>query len=108
MKIFKLPDFIRGWVVGDFEPSIIKTKDFEVCVKYYEAGDSEPEHVHKVATEITIIHSGVYEMGGQQIKAGDIVVLEPGQPTSFKCLEGGSNTVIKMPSVKGDKYLIKK
>ena len=58
MKVDKLKNFTKGWVVGNFEPSLLKTDDFEVAVKYYKAGDYEEKHYHKVATEITIISEG--------------------------------------------------
>jgi quercetin dioxygenase-like cupin family protein len=106
MKKYKLENFTRGWVVGDFEPNIIHTKDFEVMVRYYKKGDKEAKHVHKLADEITIIVSGKFKMNGGLLEAGDIVHLSPGDPTDFECLEDGSNTVIKTPSVMGDKYLI--
>ena len=32
MKVSKLIDFFKGWVVGNFEPSLFKTDDFEVAV----------------------------------------------------------------------------
>ena len=52
-----LDEMIGGWFVGDFEPSVIRTKDFEVAVKRYKAGDKEAKHMHKVATELTVIIS---------------------------------------------------
>lgn len=106
MHIERLEQFTKGWVVGDFEPSIIRTSDVEVSVRYYKAGDSEAEHVHKIAKEITIVVSGVFEMNGVVLEAGDIVTLEPGESAAFKCIEDGANTVIKMPSVIGDKYFV--
>lgn len=106
MKRYKLDQFTRGWVVGDFEPNIIRTKDFEVMVRYYKKGDKEAKHLHKIADEITIIVSGVFLMNGERLTAGDIIHLFPGDPTDFECLEDGANTVIKRPSVMGDKYLI--
>ncbi len=106
MKKYKLENFTRGWVVGDFEPNIIRTKDFEVMVRYYKKGDKEAKHVHKLADEITIIVSGKFLMNGELLEAGDIIHLSPNDPTDFECLEDGSNTVIKTPSVMGDKYLI--
>jgi hypothetical protein len=45
-------------------------------------------------------------MNGELLEAGDIIHLSPNDPTDFECLEDGSNTVIKTPSVMGDKYLI--
>ena len=62
MKFFNLKSFIGGWFVGDFDPSIIKTKDFEVSVKRYDKGDSEQRHLHKLADEITVIVQGVVKM----------------------------------------------
>ncbi len=106
MKKFKLENFTRGWVVGDFEPNIIRSKDFEVMVRYYKKGDKEAQHVHKLADEITIIVSGKFLMNGEYLEAGDIIHLSPNDPTDFECLEDGANTVIKTPSVMGDKYLI--
>lgn len=106
MKKYRLENFTRGWVVGDFEPNIIRSKDFEVMVRYYKKGDKEARHVHKIADEITIIVSGRFLMNGEEVVAGDIVHLFPGDPTDFECLEDGANTVIKMPSVMGDKYLV--
>ena len=39
MKVSKLSDYTRGWVIGDFEPSILKTKDFEVAVLTHKQGE---------------------------------------------------------------------
>jgi quercetin dioxygenase-like cupin family protein len=106
MKKYNLENFTRGWVVGDFEPNIIRSKEFEVMVRYYKKGDREAKHVHKLADEITIIVSGKFLMNGEHLEAGDIIHLSPNDPTDFECLEDGANTVIKTPSVMGDKYLL--
>jgi hypothetical protein len=37
---------------------------------------------------------------------GDIVVVTPGEAVDFECLESGSNTVVKVPSSKDDKYIV--
>ena len=34
-KTFNLKDFTKGWFVGNFDKSIIKTSDVEVAVKEY-------------------------------------------------------------------------
>ena len=39
MKIHKLKNFTRGWLIGDFEPTILATKDFEFMVRHYKKGD---------------------------------------------------------------------
>lgn len=106
MKQFKLKDFTKGWLIGDFEPNILRTKNFEFMVRSYKKGDKEAKHVHKVAKEITVIVSGVFLMNGKKLEAGDVVLLEPGEPADFECLEDGSNAVVKTPSVMGDKYIV--
>jgi quercetin dioxygenase-like cupin family protein len=106
MKRYSLENFTRGWLVGDFEPNIIRTKDFEFMVRHYKAGDTEAKHVHKLADEITVIVSGKFVMNGETLGPGDIVHLVPGDPADFVCIEDGANAVIKTPSVMGDKYVL--
>ena len=104
MKVDHLGQMIRGWFVGNFSPSVVQTDAFEVGVKHYKAGDYEATHHHKIATEITVIVSGEAEMAGRVVKPGDIVTLQPGEAADFKALTDVVCTVVKMPSVKGDKY----
>ena len=106
MERFKLSDFTKGWIVGDFLPSIIKTDQFEFALKKYQAGDRESKHVHKIAREITVIVSGVFLLNLEILTEGDILVLNPGEPAQFQCLKEGYTAVIKTPSVKNDKYIL--
>jgi len=106
MKVDKLDTFFKGWVVGNFEPSLFKTNDFEVAVKEYKTGDYEQKHYHKVATEITIITDGLVRMNGVVYTKGDVITIEPGEATDFKVLYDTTTTVIKFPCVEGDKYLV--
>ena len=64
MEQHNLNDFIKGWFIGDFKPTLLKTTDFEVGIKRYKVGDSESTHYHKIATEYTIIVEGEVEMNG--------------------------------------------
>ena len=106
MKNFKLEDFTRGWLIGDFKPNIIETDQFEFGIKKYNAGDEEDKHYHAIAKELSVTISGKFEMNGQILTEGDIILLEPDEPSKFKCLESGYTAVIKMPSVKNDKFII--
>lgn len=105
MNKYNLSQFTRGWMVGDFSPSIIRTKDFEFMVRNYKAGEDEARHVHKVADEITVVVSGKFRMNGEELTAGDIIHLSPGDSADFACVEDGATAVIKTPSVMGDKYI---
>jgi len=106
MKIHKLKDMIKGWFVGNFEPSLYKTDLVEVAVKNYKAGDREERHYHKIATEITIISDGKVIMNGTIYGSGDIITIEPGEATDFEALEDTITTVVKLPCVNDDKYIV--
>ena len=41
MKTARLDDMVKGWFIGNFDPSLAKTEDVEVAVKRYDRGDSE-------------------------------------------------------------------
>ena len=105
MNTGKLQDMFKGWFVGDFDPSLLRTEACEVAVKTYKAGDSEELHHHKVATEVTLILSGRVRMCGKEWGEGDIIVLEPGEATDFVALTDAVNVVVKTPGAKNDKYL---
>lgn len=107
MKTANLKDMLKGWFVGNFEPTLIKTNDVEIAVKEYNCGDFEKKHYHKKATEITVITQGRVEMNGIEYKKGDIIIIEPNEATDFKCLEDGTqNVVVKFPGANNDKYIL--
>ena len=97
---------IKGWFVGDFEPTCLKTKECEVAVKKYKAGNFEEAHYHKIAKEITYILEGTVRMNGKEYTEGDIILIEPGEIVAFSAITDSKNVVVKVPSVKGDKYIV--
>ena len=107
MKVAKLESMVRGWFVGDFNPSLFKTREVEVAVMRYKAGDHEARHFHKIATELTVVTQGEVEMNGRRYLAGDIIVIEPGEATDFKAVTDAMTTVVKVPGALNDKYLSK-
>ena len=105
MKSGKLKDMVRGWFVGNFEPTLYRTNDVEVAVKEYKAGDYEDAHYHKIATEITVVLEGRIRMFGREFGRGDIVIAEPNDVTRFDALTDVVLTVVKLPGANDDKYL---
>jgi|SRR6185369_9352785 hypothetical protein len=105
MNKANLKNFVKGWFVGNFSPTLIQTNDVEVAVKRYNAGDYESAHYHKIATEITVIISGKVEMNGIKYKEDDIIVIEPNDRTDFKCLTDVVTVVVKYPGANNDKYI---
>lgn len=105
MKRNNLNNFFKGWFIGKFEPSLFQTDDFEIAVKRYKKGDYEESHVHKIATEYTLIISGFVDMNGSIWQDNDIIIIKPGEYTDFTCLTDVITCVVKTPSSKNDKYI---
>ena len=107
MEKFRLDNMTRGWFVGDFEPTIIKTKNCEVGVKFYTAGIKESAHYHSKAEEITVVVTGKVRMNDLILEAGDIVRVLKDEVVEFEALLDSTTVIYKSASVVGDKYLIK-
>lgn len=95
----------KGWFIGNFEPTLYKTSDFEVGVKSYKAGDYEEHHYHKIATEFTVIVNGRVKMNDEIFEAGDILKIDPNYVTNFEALTDVETVVVKIPGANNDKYL---
>jgi len=106
MRVYRLEKFIGGWMVGDFEPTIIKTKKFEFSVKKYKKGEIGKAHYHKKTEELTVVIKGRFKMNKKILKESDVVFLKKNEVADFKCLASGYTAVIKIPSIKNDKYII--
>lgn len=104
MKVHDLNSMVRGWFIGDFEPSCLKTEHFEISVRKYAAGESEIRHVHKVGTEYTVVVSGKVCMNGTYYDPWTIIEIPPGEDTDFHAVIDTVTVVVKVPCVKGDKY----
>ena len=104
MKVFSLDDMTKGWFVGNFTPTVLSTNQVEIAVKRYKAGDYEPAHHHKAATEITVITDGEVRMNDVVYKTGTILVIEPNTPADFLALTDVTTTVVKYPGANDDKY----
>lgn len=104
MKHDRLEAMVKGWFVGGFAPAALATTACEVAVKTYRQGDYELAHVHRIATETTLILSGRVRMAGYEWGPGDIVTISPGEATDFLALADAVTVVVKVPGALGDKY----
>jgi len=104
MDRYRIEDMVRGWFVGNFEPTVLATPDVEVGVKTYAAGAYEARHHHRIATEVTLIQQGEVEMNGVLYQSGDILVIRPGESTDFKAITDAVTVVVKVPGASNDKY----
>ena len=108
MKISKIDDMFKGWFIGDFNPSVFKSKDFEVCYRIHPAGEEWEHHYHKKAVEINLLISGQMTMLGEHLHAGDIFVVDPYEVANPVFIEDCAIVCIKTLSVIGDKYIVDK
>lgn len=104
MKTAKLSDMTRGWFIGDFEPSVLRTPLFEVGVLSHKKGEAWPAHYHRVATEYNVLLSGSMRIAGEVIEVGDIFWFEPEDVADPEFLENCKVLCVKRPSIIGDKY----
>ncbi len=104
MLVDRLEKMKGGWFIGDFEPSVMHRKDFEVCYKLHKKGEVWVRHTHKVATEITVLLRGSMRIMGQVLEAGDIFTIYPNEIADPEFLEDCEVIIVKTPSVIGDKY----
>lgn len=104
IETYRLENMIKGWFIGNFEPTVYSTNDVEVAIKQYKAGDFEGIHHHKIATEFTVVLNGEIEMSGIKYINGDIIKILPGVPTNFKAITDVTTVVVKIPGASNDKY----
>lgn len=103
MIIYELEDFKGGWFVGDFEPSIWRTKDFEVGYKHHMAGEAWPIHYHEHADELTLLLEGTMTLQGKTLQGPLIFTLDRGEIADPVFVTDCKVFVVKAPSIPGDK-----
>lgn len=107
MKIRKIDEMFRGWFIGNFEPSMIKTKDFEVALLSHHKDEKWPKHFHKEADEVNVLISGKMSVNGIELIPGDILHIEKNEVAEPIFYEDCKLICVKFPSVPGDKYEVK-
>lgn len=106
MKIQNIKEFKKGWFIGDFEPSLLKTKEFEVSVQFHPKGFVGEKHLHKKTTEYNLILDGSVKIGGFILIAGQIFTFEPNEISESEFLEDTRILVVRTPSIPTDKYIV--
>ena len=104
MKKFDYNEMKGGWYIGNFEPTAFKTKNFEVAYAKHKKGDAWDKHLHKIATEITLIIKGKVRVNNEIFSIGDIFIIEPNEMVDPLFLEDTEVIVVKNISDVNDKY----
>lgn len=106
MIVGKLSDTHRGWVIGDFNPSLLKTPLFEVGVLTHLKGEKWPAHYHKLGTEYNILVSGSMRVCNTELVSGDTFIITPEEIADPIFHEDCTIVCVKVPSLPKDKYLV--
>ena len=105
MEKYKLSDMFGGWFIGNFQPTVHSTNEFEVCLKRYKKGDKEGAHFQRIATEFTLVVSGRIRLGEREFEENDIVEIPPFEIADFESLTDSVVVAIKTPSIPSDKII---
>ena len=106
MEKHKVEDFIKGWFIGDFSPSLFKNSEFEIAVKFFKKGEVEPPHKQLIATEITVVIEGTIRLADSLFKRGDVISIPPHEVADFESITDSSLVCIKFPSIPNDKVVV--
>jgi hypothetical protein len=103
VKVDRLENMKRGWLIGDFAPSILRTSAFEVAYLHHKKGEIWPAHVHNLADEYNVLIRGSMKLNNEILAQGDIFIIKRGMLVKPTFLEDCEILCIKVPSIPSDK-----
>jgi choline kinase len=106
VSLSNMNEMTRGWFIGDFEPSVFNTKDFEVGYLHHKKGELWQVHYHEFMTEVNVLIKGKMILNDLEINEGQIFVIHKKEIACPIFLEDCFIICIKIPSVIGDKVII--
>lgn len=107
MHLSKITDYVRGWFIGNFEPTLLKTAAFEVGVLTHKKGEYWTPHYHKESIEYNVLISGKMVVQGKELNSGDVFVFDKREVADPIFLEDCTLVVVKIPSIPSDKFEVK-
>lgn len=104
--IVDITQYTRGWLIGDFEPSIKKTKEYEIGLLKHYKDEKWQFHFHAESREINILVSGEMILNNIRLFSGTIFIFEKNMIACPIFLTDCIIICIKVPSIPSDKYII--
>jgi hypothetical protein len=101
-----LKNFKGGWIIGNFEPSLINTKNFEIAIKKIKKGFVDIPHYHIGGAEYNILISGKLIQNTTEIFPEEIFIFEAGEVAKVEAIEDSIVIAIRGYSDPSDKYEI--
>lgn len=107
VEIFKLENFVNGWFIGDFEPSLLKNSGVELAVMNKEKGVGTNDfHYHEKCIEINVLIKGKMKINNKFIQENEIFVFNPNVPSIYEYLEDCTFVVFKNKPSNKDKVIM--
>lgn len=99
-------DTEKGWIIGNFEPSMIKTSEYELGILSHKKGEKWDFHYHSTYDEINLLYEGTLMSNGRIINKGEVFINPKNQIACPKFIEDCKVVCVKIPSTPGDKHII--
>jgi hypothetical protein len=102
-----LENFVRGWFIGNFKPTLSPRTDFEVGICIHKKTEGKYDyHYHKEVEEFNILVWGSMILNGTKISSGQYFNIKPGEIACSIYLEDSMILCVKSSSAPTDKYII--
>jgi len=98
-----LSTYTRGWIIGDFVPSLFRTSEFEVGLLEHKKGEAWGYHTHDRLTEYNYLVEGSMVLNDIHLCTGSAFRLDKEVPAVPHFETDCYILCIKIPSVPGDK-----
>lgn len=109
ITVGSLYNFEKGWIVGNFLPTLFHSEAVEIAIQRHQAGTRGDNHIHKIAREYNIVVEGEVCIDSNiTIHKNGFWITEPNQSFDVYFRQYTTLVVIKTPSVPGDKYPVQK
>jgi dTDP-glucose pyrophosphorylase len=107
IDIFNLDNFVNGWIIGDFEPSILKNTGVELAVMNKKKGVGVNDfHYHENCIEVNVLIKGKMRINDKIINENDVFVFHPNVPSIYEYLEDCIFVVFKNKPSNKDKVIM--
>jgi hypothetical protein len=98
--------YTRGWLIGDFVPSIERQTEFEVGCLSHSQHSFWNYHYHKESVEINYLLRGKMLINNVEYNKSDVFIINKNVISCPLFLEDSEVICIKLPSIPKDKYLL--
>jgi mannose-6-phosphate isomerase-like protein (cupin superfamily) len=105
-SFLNVAQYSRGWLIGDFVPSIFRMKSFEIALAEHLEGEPTVPHFHTSSEEVNVVIRGELKVNGRLLSEGDIFIYSRGEISDVTFIRDSKLLVIRVPSAPNDKVVV--